>query len=68
MTRGVDWETLMQAGHGQLRLSPDSFWSMTPRELSAALGTLSGPVPMDRAALAALMVRHPDARGEHDER
>ncbi|WP_245411760.1 rcc01693 family protein [Phyllobacterium leguminum] len=28
----------MHAGLGHLRLTPQSFWSMTPRELAAALG------------------------------
>jgi len=53
----------MAAGLGLLRLPPAHFWSMTPRELEAALGALAGPVsdaPLPRPALAALMARFPD--------
>ncbi len=52
----------MHLGLGRLRLSPDAFWRMTPRELAAALAAPSAP-PMDRAALAALMRRFPDRPG-----
>jgi uncharacterized phage protein (TIGR02216 family) len=53
----------MAAGLGLLRLSPAAFWSMTPRELAAALRALLGPAadePPPRAALAQLMARFPD--------
>jgi uncharacterized phage protein (TIGR02216 family) len=54
----------MAAGLGLLRLSPRDFWSMTPRELAAALRGLLGPSrpdePLPRAALAQLMSRFPD--------
>jgi uncharacterized phage protein (TIGR02216 family) len=54
----------MAAGLGLLRLPPDAFWSMTPRELAAALRGLLGPsspdAPLPRAALAQLMSRFPD--------
>ena len=56
----------MAAGLGLLRLSPAAFWSMTPRELAAALRGLLGPAntdaPLPRAALAQLMSRFPDRR------
>jgi uncharacterized phage protein (TIGR02216 family) len=53
----------MALGLGTLRLTPAVFWSMTPKELAAALhpllsATASAPPP--RAALAALMTRYPD--------
>lgn len=32
------WDEVLAAGLGQLRLAPDDFWAMTPRELGAALG------------------------------
>ncbi|OYW32370.1 MAG: hypothetical protein B7Y01_04215 [Xanthobacter sp. 17-67-6] len=52
----------MRAGLGLLRLPPDQFWRMTPRELAAALSAFA-PDPragLDRAGLAALMRRFPD--------
>lgn len=52
----------MGAGFGLLRLSPDAFWRMTPRELAAAVSALlptpSGTLP--RVGLDALMARFPD--------
>ena len=54
---------LQGSGLGLLRLSPAAFWSMTPRELAAALRALLGPAadePPPRAALAQLMARFPD--------
>jgi uncharacterized phage protein (TIGR02216 family) len=54
----------MAAGLGLLRLAPRDFWSMTPRELDAALRGLLGPMqsdaPLPRTALAGLMARFPD--------
>ena len=53
----------MAAGLGLLRLRPADFWSMTPRELDAALRGLLGPLqgePLSRATLAHLMQRYPD--------
>jgi uncharacterized phage protein (TIGR02216 family) len=57
----------MTAGLGLLRLAPAHFWSMTPRELEAALGALLGPThadaPPQRSALADMMTRFPDRPG-----
>jgi uncharacterized phage protein (TIGR02216 family) len=51
----------MQAGLGHLRLSPRDFWSMTPRELAAALGlTARAANAPSRAAFDALMRAFPD--------
>jgi uncharacterized phage protein (TIGR02216 family) len=54
----------MAAGLGLLRLPPAHFWSMTPKELAAALHALLGPThtdaPLPRAALTQLMARFPD--------
>jgi uncharacterized phage protein (TIGR02216 family) len=56
----------MAAGLGLLRLRPADFWSMTPKELNAALNGLLGPThdgePLSRTALAALMASYPDGR------
>jgi uncharacterized phage protein (TIGR02216 family) len=48
------WEKLMHLGLGQLRLPPHTFWSMTLKELSAALGRK----PLDVKALRQLMNDH----------
>ena len=58
------WERALAIGLGDLRLSPEHFWRMTPREFAAALRGLYGdPVPpLDRAALDALALRFPDRK------
>lgn len=58
----IDWPGLMRAGLGGLRLSPEAFWSMTPRELSAALNAPGLAAPMSRDRLRALERRFPDTR------
>lgn len=53
----------MAAGLGLLRLPPATLWSMTPRELAAAIRALAGPdlnAGPSRADLAALIARFPD--------
>jgi uncharacterized phage protein (TIGR02216 family) len=47
----------MQAGFGRLRLAPRDFWSMTLKELNAALPHV---VPMAKTDLETLMDRFPD--------
>ncbi len=56
------WENLIGFGFGVLRLSPQAFWSMTPRELALAIEAVRAPSvrPMDRDAFAALMSAFPD--------
>jgi uncharacterized phage protein (TIGR02216 family) len=63
------WAEAMQFGFGILRLSPDAFWRMTPRELAHAIHAVRGPAvaPMDRGALGALMQRFPDRKEEAHE-
>jgi uncharacterized phage protein (TIGR02216 family) len=55
----------MAAGLGLLRLPPAQFWSMTPKELAAALRVVLGPSAVTpspaRADFARLMARYPDA-------
>lgn len=56
----------MRIGFGVLRLSPQDFWSMTPREFERALGAAvprRGQAP-SRAELSALMAASPDTRME----
>jgi uncharacterized phage protein (TIGR02216 family) len=49
-------------GLGVLRLSPDAFWRMTPRELSCAIAAVNGvaAAPIARADLEGLMRLFPD--------
>ncbi|QRM54757.1 rcc01693 family protein [Sinorhizobium sp. BG8] len=56
------WDAVLHAGLAGLRLSPREFWSLTPRELHAALGGRSPRAGTpDRAGLEALMRAFPDA-------
>jgi uncharacterized phage protein (TIGR02216 family) len=53
----------MALGLGMLRLSPTAFWTMTPRELRAALSSIIDPGPISRPSredLARLMEAYPD--------
>lgn len=54
----------MRIGLGVLRLAPSVLWSMTPRELAAAIEGTLGPAPgadaIDRSSFAQLMARYPD--------
>ena len=56
----MDWAGLMRVGLGVLRLPPEAFWAMTPREFAAAVDAKAGPAPMGRAELEALRARYPD--------
>ena len=56
------WREAIGFGLGVLRLSPDAFWRMTPRELAHAIVAVRGHVsmPIDRRGLDELMRRFPD--------
>ncbi len=62
----MDWAALMRVGLGILRLPPEVFWAMTPREFLAAaepwMGT--GAAPMGRSELDELRARFPDVSQE----
>ncbi|MDE1567587.1 rcc01693 family protein [Aquabacter sediminis] len=61
--RPFPWEAAMAAGLGLLRLSPDAFWRMTPRELAAAMAPFTPPASaLDRAGFEDLLRRFPDTR------
>lgn len=50
---------------GTLRLSPEAFWAMTPRELAAAIRATTGGAggsALPRADLERLMQAFPDKR------
>jgi uncharacterized phage protein (TIGR02216 family) len=54
---------MMAVGLGRLRLAPDAFWAMTPKEYAAAIGSLApgrGAPPPGRGDLMALMAAYPD--------
>ena len=53
----------MGFGLGTLRLAPDAFWRMTPRELTAAMEGVLGPrdAALNAASFAALRAQFPDA-------
>ena len=59
------WAEAIGFGLGILRLSPDAFWRMTPRELSFAIEAATGrqAAPFERSTLDQLMGRFPDGRG-----
>lgn len=55
------WKEAIGFGLGVLKLAPDAFWAMTPRELGLAIGAATGrSAPLDRASLKQLMKRYPD--------
>jgi uncharacterized phage protein (TIGR02216 family) len=58
------WKDAMAFGLGVLRLPPETFWRMTPRELAAAIEAVRGRAmpPLARAAFDDLMRRFPDER------
>lgn len=57
------WREAIGFGLGVLKLAPDAFWRMTPRELACAIEALHGREAMlGRAAFDELMRRYPDVR------
>src|SRR5262249_18557167 len=54
------WDTVMAVGFGLLRLSPKTFWAMTPREMERAMSVYAPPRGPDRAMLDAMMDEFPD--------
>lgn len=58
------WSEAMRLGLGVLRLPPDAFWRMTPRELVAAAAGIGGATgfgaPISRARFDDLRQRFPD--------
>jgi uncharacterized phage protein (TIGR02216 family) len=54
------WDAVMRISLLHLRLSPDQFWRMTPRELAMILATRRTTQAPDRAALDDLMRSFPD--------
>lgn len=60
-TKPFPWEEAIGFGLGVLKLSPQAFWAMTPRELALAIRALTGATaPLVRSDLRDLMKRFPD--------
>ncbi len=57
------WAEAIGFGLGVLRLPPEAFWRMTPRELAHAIVAVRGRnvAPIDRSGLDDLMQRFPDS-------
>jgi uncharacterized phage protein (TIGR02216 family) len=63
MVRPFPWDEAIGFGLGVLRLSPDAFWKMTPRELALAIQAVTGQsAPLARHTFDDLMKRFPDDR------
>jgi uncharacterized phage protein (TIGR02216 family) len=55
------WNEAIGFGLGVLRLAPDAFWRMTPRELGFAIAAITGRASlMQRSDFDGLMQRFPD--------
>lgn len=56
------WDAAMAFGFAVMRLSPAEFWSMTPRELAAAMRAFGHGVhaPPGRAEMDEMMAAFPD--------
>lgn len=63
--RPFPWREAIGFGLGVLRLSPDAFWNMTPRELAFAIAAVRSAQPHapERATLDQLMRQYPDQAG-----
>lgn len=65
------WPALMRVGLRDLRLDPETFWSLTPVELQLMLGRGSTSGPLLSAGLEALMAAYPDVptktKGQDDD-
>ena len=66
----IDWAGLMRAGMGELHLTPQLFWQLSPIELRIMLGAEAQTPPLTRARLEELAAAFPDiGKGtSHDNR
>lgn len=55
-----DWPALMRVGLVGLRLSPDTFWRLTPAELRLMLAPVGAGGALNRAGLEDLIAAFPD--------
>ena len=57
----TSWQDIMTFAFGVLKITPDTFWAMTPREFDAAARPyLPTDTNVKRGVLAALMQAFPD--------
>ncbi|HET7848733.1 MAG TPA: rcc01693 family protein [Pseudolabrys sp.] len=64
--RPFPWKDAIGFGLGVLRLAPEQFWRMTPRELACAIEAVRGRGgSIDRSTFADLMTRYPDDGRQH---
>lgn len=62
----IAWDDLQAFGIGQMRMAPDAFWALTPRELMILAGISElGSGHLDKGGLEALMRAYPDGKGSH---
>jgi uncharacterized phage protein (TIGR02216 family) len=55
------WKDAIGFGLGVLKLSPEQFWRMTPRELAFAIEAVRGRASaLDRTSFKQLMADYPD--------
>jgi uncharacterized phage protein (TIGR02216 family) len=61
------WSEAIGFGLGVLRLAPETFWRMTPRELAHAIRAVRGPMvpPLKRPDFDALLRAFPDNEAHH---
>jgi uncharacterized phage protein (TIGR02216 family) len=62
--KAFPWDEAIGFGLGVLRLPPEQFWKMTPRELAHAIRAVTGRngPPLARMTFDQLMRRFPDGR------
>lgn len=61
----IPWGDWFAAAVIQMKLAPDDFWRLTPREwrwLAAAFGPAGGAERLDVETLAALIAAYPDEK------
>lgn len=57
----LDWDGMVLLGIGVLKLEPEVFWNLTPREFLLLAGAgAQQPTRFDRSTLTDLMARFPD--------
>lgn len=58
----IAWDALIRFGISDLRLNPEVFWSLTPRELSVLAGSMDDDGALDRSGFERLMAQFPDEK------